>query len=158
MTIKNTRQKGRKVVTFAIPLLRKYDEKSYETVGSGQGTRDKGDVRMPTFKATLEYKNTQQISAEAWLHEVEKDCNMQGDRYGIVVWRCPQSPESNPDFHSAIDTWTLMELLQDSYNYRQLSDEEKELSNEDNHNENRELKWALTALKNAINKVLKLIK
>lgn len=158
MTIKNSRQKGRKIVTFAVPLLRKYDPSSYECVGSGQGTHDKGDVRMPTYRATLEFKNAQQISTEAWMHEVEKDSSMQGDRYGIVVWRCPKSPESNPHFHSAMDTWDLMELLQDAYAYRQLSDEEKEMSNQDNYNENRELKWALVALKNAGNKVLKLIK
>ena len=158
MSIKNTRQKGRKVVTFAIPLLRKYDEKSYETVGSGQGTRDKGDVRMPTFRATLEFKNTQQISAEAWLHEVEKDCNMQGDRYGIVVWRCPQSPENNPDFHSAIDTWTLMELLQDSYKYRQLSDEERDVSTVTTDRKDRELAYSLMQLRTLIGKVLRLTK
>mgnify|MGYP000426980769 CR=1 FL=1 len=87
MTVYNTRQKGRRVVVYALPLLKKYDSSVHECVGSGQGNHEKGDVRMPTFKTTLEFKNTQQISAEAWLHEVEKDCNMQGDRYGIVIWR-----------------------------------------------------------------------
>ena len=130
--IKNTRQKGRKVVTYAIPLLRKYDPSAYECVGSGQGTHDKGDARMPTYKTTLEFKNTKQISAEVWIHEIEKDSQTQGDRYGILIWRCTQSPESNPRFHSAIDTWDLMELLQDAHAYRQLSDEEREIPAQNN--------------------------
>lgn len=155
--IKNTRQKGRVIVKFAIPLLRKYDPSSYECVGSGQGTHDKGDVRMPTYKTTLEFKNTQQVSAEAWIHEIEKDSRMQGDRYGIVVWRCPKSPEKDPHFHSAIDTWDLMELLEDSFAYSQLTDEQKEPPSQDSP-DNRELEWALKGLKLAINKVLRFIR
>lgn len=145
MAIKNTRQKGRKVVKFAIPLLRKYDPSAYECVGSGQGTHDKGDVRLPNYKTTLEFKNVQQISAEAWLHEIEKDAHTQGDHYGIVVWRCPKSPEDNPHFHSAIDFWVLMDLLKESQEDRVLEP-------------SRELQWALENIKQSANRVLKLIK
>ena len=145
MSVKNTRQKGRKVVTFAIPILRDYDPTAYECVGSGQGTHDKGDVRLPGFKATLEFKNVQQVSIEKWIHEIEKDASMQGDKYGIVVWRCPESPENNPHFHSAIDFWTLMELLKQSQ-------EDKVVE------PSRELRWALENIKQSANRVLKLIK
>lgn len=145
MTVKNTRQKGRKVVKYAIPILRDYDPTAYECVGSGQGTHDKGDVRLPQFKTTLEFKNVQQISVESWIHEIEKDARMQGDTHGIVVWRCPKSPENSPHFHAAIDFWALMELLKESR-----GDKTVEPS--------RELRWALENIKQSANKVLKLIK
>ena len=145
MSVKNTRQKGRKVVQFALPILRDYDPSAYECVGSGQGNRDKGDVRSPKYKTTFEFKNVQQVAVESWIHEIEKDAQMQGDQYGILVWRCPKSPEANPHFHSAIDFWTLMELLsREPVNVLE--------------NPSRELKYNLERLKNNITQTLKLIK
>jgi len=143
MGLKNTRQKGRKLVKIILGILRReLDGSSYEVVGSGMG-KDKGDIRVPRLDLVIEVKNQQTIRMAEWVKQAEKEGL--GYSEAVVMWRHPESPQERPDIRVDMSLDYFIELAQ-----RFAEPITKEPS--------RELKYKLERLKNDCHQVIKLIK
>jgi len=92
----NTRQKGRELVKEVIAILK--DENGiecYETVGSGSGTRDKGDIRVPALDLVIEAKKHKRVSMTDWAKQSEKEGL--GYNKTALAWQIPQTSDIRID-------------------------------------------------------------
>jgi hypothetical protein len=103
----NTRQKGRQLVLEVIRILKdEYNIDCHETVGSGSGTREKGDIRVPALNLVIEAKKQKQVSMASWATQSEKEGL--GYNKTALAWQIPQTPHIRID----IDVCYFAELLQ----------------------------------------------
>jgi hypothetical protein len=124
-----------------------------EEIGLGNANREKrsggglnkGDIRA-NLPFLIEAKDQKTIHILDWIEQAQKQAeigNISSDKWALI-FRNPNSPTEYPECYAVIDMWQFFELLK--------KDAEPKIKAPD-----RELKWALTALKNAISKVLKLL-
>ncbi len=106
----NTRQKGRAFVKKIIEILdSEFGHIAHEVVGSGSGTREKGDIRINSMNLVIEGKDHAKISMAEWTSQTEKE-GMTGDRTALI-WRHPASPSANPEMRVDISMEYYIELL-----------------------------------------------
>jgi len=136
----NTKQKGRKLVKIILAQVRnELDRSAYEVSGSGAGL-DKGDIRIPILDLVIEAKNCKVIQMANWVKQAEREGL--GHSNTALMWRHPKSSQENPEVRVDISLDYFITLAS---RYK-----EPKIKVPD-----RDLKWALTTLKNAINQVLK---
>lgn len=110
MSVKNSRQKGRKLVKIIIDLLRnKVDRGTYEVVGSGAGL-DKGDIRVPSIDLVIEAKNCETLSMKKWTKQSEREGL--GHSNTALAWRHPDSSQANPEIRIDISLEFFIDILQ----------------------------------------------
>jgi len=140
MSVKNTRQKGRKLVLKIIEILRReLDDATYEVSGSGAGL-DKGDIRIPRLDLVVEAKNWKQVNMVSWIRQTEKEGLGYSD--AVLMWRVPSSPETNPEVRVDMSLDYFINLAK-RYGEPKIKAEDKEF------------KWLLVNLKNSCNKIIK---
>ena len=110
MSVKNTRQKGRKLVKIILERIkREVDNGAYEVVGSGAGL-DKGDIRIPSLDLVAEVKNCETISMAKWVKQAERE-GLQHSKTALM-WRHPKSPLDNPEIRVDIGLDYFIEIVQ----------------------------------------------
>jgi len=133
----NTRQKGRQLVKEVIRILKdEYNIDCHETVGSGSGTREKGDIRVPALNLVIEAKKQKQVSMASWATQSEKEGL--GYNKTALAWQIPQTPHIRID----IDLCYFAELLKRA--------EEPKIKEPD-----REMKWLIQKLVDTGKQVIK---
>ena len=121
----DTRQKGRKLVLETIRIFKdEFNIECHETVGSGSGTREKGDIRIPALNLVIEAKKQKQVSMSKWAEQSEKEGL--GFNKTALIWQIPKTPHIRAD----IDLCYFAELLKRA--------EEPKLKEPD-----RQLKWKI---------------
>lgn len=140
MSVKNTRQKGRKLVLKIIEILRReLDDAAYEVVGSGAG-KDKGDIRIPRLDLVVEAKNWKQVNMVSWIRQTEKEGLGYSD--AVLMWRVPSSPSANPEIRVDMSLDYFIKMAQ------RFGEPKVKV-------QDRELKYQLVNLKNLCNRVVK---
>ena len=146
MDSKSKKAKGARLDNYVVDYCKQnLDIKTYATKGSGSTNRDKSDVRCPTINVMFEDKNHQQLSILNWIDQLEKDEN--DFNLSVLNFRNPRRSEAEWDVWSVIRFTDLVDLL---------ANKESEIVVE--KVDNKQLQWALGSLKQAINKVLRMIK
>ena len=139
-SVKNTRQKGRAFVLKIVKRLKdELDSSTYEVNGSGAGL-DKGDIRVPLVDLVIEAKDWKKVSMAKWTGQSEKE-GLQHSKTA-VMWKHPESLSGNPEIRVDISLEYFIDIL-------------KRYSEPKIKEPDREMKWHLINLKNAINQVIK---
>lgn len=142
-TVKALKDKGRRFENYLVKELReRVDENTHRVIGSGSGL-DKNDVRIPSLNIEVEAKNASEYHIGQDWEQVKEQLTM--GNVGVLAIRNPKKPEFEETL-IVIDLGDWIDLLQGA------SGEVKVISNKDN-----DLKWAVRNLKEACNKVLKLL-
>jgi len=124
MSVKNTRQKGRKLVKKALEKIRQIFPTAYEVVGSGAG-KDKGDIRIPSLDLVIEVKNQKRIRMTEWVEQSEREGL--GYSYTALMWKKPDSPTENPEIRVDIPLDYFLDLLK-AYEEPRIREGDRELS------------------------------
>jgi len=146
ITASAKKAKGARLDNYVVDYCKQnLDIKTYATKGSGSTNRDKGDVRSPTANIIFENKNHKQLSILEWITQLEQEEN----DYNLPVlnFRNPRRSEAEWDVWSVIRFTDLVELL---------AKKDDVITVE--KTDNKQLQWALGVLKQAINKVLSMLK
>lgn len=116
--------------------------------GSGSGKR-KGDIAA-NLPFLIEAKNQPSVKIKAilnWIDQSKEQARIGNwsPRKWALVFRDPRTPEANPEIYAVIDFWELLKLFK--------KDSEPRVKAPD-----KEMKWHLISLKDAINRVIKDLK
>lgn len=123
-----------------LPELKEIDPHAYIIPASGQGL-EKGDYRLPNLNIVVEGKNWARISVQGWMEQSKKEGL--GPNKSIIIFKNPKSAsEEEKDFWAVVNFYDLQEWLKIG---RQPLIEKPD----------REFRWKLERLKQAINQVLK---
>ena len=139
MPVKNTRQKGRKLVVQSLQTIHQYFSDGYEVNGSGAGL-EKGDIRIPSVDLVIEVKNHKQINMAHWVRQSEREGL--GYNRTALLWKTPESPQDDPAMRIDIDIRYFLDLLKRS--------QEPKIKTPD-----RELKWEIKKLIQSAKQVIK---
>lgn len=138
----NTRQKGRRLVKWLIEYFKQFDTTTYEVVGSGSGTA-KGDMQVPRANLVIEAKNQKTMPSKHDVLQAKRQA-FTTQEYALI-FRHPDSPESNPECYAVIHLEYLLQLLSKATGSL--------LTNQNSQ----EAKYRLNTLKNAIRAVEKIL-
>lgn len=122
-----------------LPELKEIDPHAYIVNASGQGL-EKGDYYLPNLNLVIEGKNWATLSIQSWMNQAIRQGL--GVNKSIVIFKNPKSTEEEKDFWVVVDFYDLKEWLKIG---RQPLIEKPD----------REFRWKLEKLKQAINEVLK---
>ena len=109
--IKNTKQKGRKLVIQSLQTIHQYFSDAYEVNGSGSGL-EKGDIRIPSVDLVIEAKNHKKINIGNWVRQSEREGL--GYNKTALLWKTPDSPQDDPAIRIDIDIRYFLDLLKRS--------------------------------------------
>lgn len=135
--------KGKELEKHIYQMIRDkgLDDKATRTPGSGSG-KEKGDIHTKLLicgrQAVIECKNQKTLKLQNWLKQNEKEAMGYGEP--IVVFHLPQTPLDAS--YAVLNVETLLDLIKKS--------QEPKLKEPD-----KQFKWDLNNLKNAISKVMK---
>ncbi len=144
MKPKSVQQIGKKFANWCNDQIEEMGlGKAVLTPGSGSGNRYKGDS-FNKLDFLLEYKSERRPSWKGNIAQAKRQAeqgNYDSDKW-IMVQRDPESPQANPQAFAVIDYIQLLKLLK--------KNSEPLIKEPD-----RDLKWKLQSLKDAINRVIK---
>lgn len=107
MKPRSAHNKGYRLERYVCELINKHGFRVFRNVGSGSGDI-KGDI-VGVFPLALEVKNQKKLNIPAWIRQAK-------NKYGNwgVVFRNPETPESNPELFIIMDfRWFLKHLNED---------------------------------------------
>ena len=146
MKPKSAQEKGKRFEKFVIEQMEQEGlGKSVRTPGSGSG-KIKGDI-FNNLDFMFECKNQKKLN---WLQSIDqaKDQavigNFNSQKWALIV-KDARTPETDPEVYAIVDLWQFLQLLK--------KNQEPKIKAPD-----REMKWKLANLKNAIKQVDKYLK
>ena len=146
MKPKSAQEKGKRFEKFVIEQMEQEGlGKSVRTPGSGSG-KIKGDI-FNNLDFMFECKNQKKLN---WLQSIDQAKNQavignfSSQKWALIV-KDARTPETDPEVYAIVDLWQFLQLLK--------KNQEPKIKAPD-----REMKWKLTNLKNAIKQVDKYLK
>jgi len=143
---KSAQEKGKRFEKFVIEQMEQEGlGKSVRTPGSGSG-KIKGDI-FNNLDFMFECKNQKKLN---WLQSIDQAKNQavignfSSQKWALIV-KDARTPETDPEVYAIVDLWQFLQLLK--------KNQEPKIKAPD-----REMKWKLTNLKNAIKQVDKYLK
>ncbi len=143
MKAKTKIQKGKNFENFICQMIEDAGlGKSIRTPGSGSG-KLKGDIFSP-LEFMIEAKNQKTLHIQKWIRQAKDQArigNANPDKW-CLVFKEPDSPDTNPEALVVIDFNQFLSLLQ--------KNQEPKIKEPD-----KEMKWELEKLKSSMNRIIK---